>query len=314
MRALTLSLSLLACALGSTASAQAVQFDPADPRMQVASDGSTKILLMGPYTIPAGRVLGGVMVPGEFEQNVPGPNPGDVWMTGYDSRIVDTNRVQQDPANLYLHHAVLCRRPGSGSVTDMGCALFGPIVGERFAAAGAERIPFALPKGYGYRIFANDTITGIMHIQNFTTTPRVCYYQFTMTVQPGSAQMNPVRPWWLDVVLCTSSYSVPTGTGLHTKTGDFTAPNKLTILTMGPHLHCGGTKLELLDKNNGNAVMQTFSNTNASLCPVGLDSVLPPVPVVIPSGKVVTLKATYQQSPTKSLDAMGILLCYVIVG
>ena len=283
--------------------------DPQDPRMAVANDGALKILMMGPYNIPAGRIINNVTVPGEYEQIVSAPNPGDVWMTGYDSRIIDVNRVQQDPAILYLHHAVLVKV----GTSDMTCAL---MPGERFAAAGAERIPFALPSGYGYRINGNETILGIMHIQNFSLTPKTCYYQFTMSVVPGSIQppLKPVRPWWLDVVNCTSSYTVPAGASTHVRSLDFNVPNRLTILTMGPHLHCGGTKLELLDKSNGGTLIQSFSNTNPSLCPVGLDSLLPNPPIVLPSGKQVTLRASYQQSPTKGLDAMGILLSYVVVG
>jgi len=305
MRAISIAFFLLTASLA----AQTTTLDPLDPRMTVAADGTPKIFLMGPYSIPAGRMVGNVLAPGEYEQIVPAPNPGDVWMTGFDSRIVDTNRVQQDPAILYLHHAVLVKM----GTSDQTCAL---MPGERFTAAGAERIPFALPPGYGYRIMGNESMLGIMHIQNYSLTPKTCFYEFTMHVQPGSIQppLKPVRPWWLDVVNCTSNYAVPIGTTLHVKSADFTTANKITVLTMGPHLHCGGIKLELLDKSNGNAVLQTFFNKTSSLCPVELDTVLPVPPMVLPQGKVLTLKATYQMSPTKSQDAMGILLSYVIVG
>jgi hypothetical protein len=301
MRALSITVLLAAAAAAQSTSIAN------DPRPDVGVEGSIKVFHVGPYTIPAGRVISGRVIPGEFEQFVPAPNPGDVFMTGFDSRIVDLARVQQDPQVLYLHHGVLVNR--RSGLSDLTCPL---IPGERFAASGAERIPFALPPGFGYRIYTSDLMICILHMQNFTLTPQTVYYQYSMTVQPGSANLRQVRPWWLDVVNCTSSYVVPAGNGPHVRSADFTVPQRMTMLTLGPHLHCGGVKLDLLEKSNGNRLIYNFPNQNP--CPVELRAVIPNPPIVLNQGTVVTIQATYQMDPTKSLDAMGIMLAYVTLG
>lgn len=295
-----LAVSLLA----ALAAAQTPRLDPQDPRPNLGNEGEVKVFHIGPYTLPAGRQIGTLLLPGEFEQFVPAPNPGDVYMTGFDSRIVDQNLVPQDPQLLYLHHAVLVK----ALAPDLTCARIG---GERFAAAGAERIPFALPDGHGYRIRGSDTVFCILHMQNFTLAPKTVYYQFSMTVRPGSAALKEVRPLWLDVVNCTSTYIVPSGTGLDVRSAEFPLTQRMTVLTMGPHLHCGGVKLELIDKAS-QQLLHGFPNLNP--CPVDLRTVLPATPLVLPAGSTVILRATYQRDPARSLDAMGILLSYVVLG
>jgi hypothetical protein len=277
--------------------------DALDPGFSSGKEGKVRIFHIGPYTIPAARLVGTTIVPGEFEQVVPAPSAGDVYMTGFDSRIVDANRIPQDPDLLYLHHAVLVRT----GAFDMTC-VFMP--GERFAAAGAERIPFSLPIGYGYRISANDKIACILHMQNYTMAPKTVYYQYSMTVVPGSIQppLVNVRPWWLDVKNCTSSYVVPQGTGEHVASADFPVPSNLTILTMGPHLHCGGIKLELFNKTT-NQLIHGFPNRRP--CPIDMLGVIPTPPIQLTQNTQVTIRATYQRDPGKGLDAMGILLSYV---
>lgn len=279
-------------------------FDSDDPSFSGGVRGHVKVLVMGPYTIPAGRKINGKIVPGEMERNFAAPHPGDVFMTGYDSRIVDSNMVPCDPAELFLHHSVLVKR---GS-RDLTC-LFMP--GERFTASGSERIPVALPRGYGYPIRSSEAILNILHIQNFTLTPQKVYYQFSMTVEPLNVQppLTAVRPWWLDVKLCTSSYIVPTGTGLHVKQRDYGVSNQLTLLELGPHLHCGGVKLEVINKTTGRPI-HTFLN---KACPVEMQPIVPVAPIVLSLGTTVTLKATYQQLPNEPIDAMGIMLAYVLV-
>jgi hypothetical protein len=213
--------------------------------------------------------------------------------------------VQHDPQKLYLHHGVLVNR----GATDQTCIL---IPGERFAASGAERIPIMLPQGYGYRIRGTDQLFCILHMQNFTFTPQSVYYQYSLTVQPGTVQLTAVRPLWLDVVNCTSNYVVPAGTQVHTKSIDITLPQRVRVLTWGPHLHCGGLKLDLFDKTNSNTLIRSFPNRNP--CPVELQASVLPVPLTINQGTVVTLVASYQQDPNKSLDAMGILLAFAVNG
>ena len=295
--------AILGAALSFAAAAQGPI--EANPKSDAGIDGEVRVHHIGPYTIPAARIVSGRTFPGEFEQVVPAPSAGDVWMTGFDSRIVDPNRVQLDPEKLYLHHGVLVNR----GATDQTCIL---IPGERFAASGAERIPIMLPQGYGYRIRGTDTLFCILHMQNYTFTPQTVYYQYSLTVMPGTAALNPTRPLWLDVVPCASTYVVPVGTGVHVKSVDITIPQRVRVLTWGPHLHCGGTKLDLIDKTNGNTLIRSFANRNP--CPVDLQASVLGTPLVINGGTVVTLAASYQQDPTKGLDAMGILLSYVVIG
>jgi hypothetical protein len=211
--------------------------------------------------------------------------------------------VPHDPQELYLHHAVLVK---SGT-TDLTCPLFG---GERFAANGAERIPFMLPEGHGYAIRASDRVVNILHIQNFTLTAKTVMYQYSMSVQPLSANLTAVRPYWLDVVLCTSRYTISAGTGKHSLDRDYTVPQNMTLLTLGPHLHCQGDMLELYDKTNSKMI---WSFKNLQPCPVLMDAVLPQPSIQLAAGTKVNLKAIYDRLPNEPIDAMGILLMYVVL-
>ncbi len=300
-----IGVSLSALLLFSPAvTAQTSAFDPQSADFALGTEGTIRIVHLGPYTVPAGRVVGGRMLPGEFDQFVQAPSLGDGYLTAYDSRVVDTNRVPLDPAEMYLHHAVLINRAAS----DLTCSLLG---GERFAAAGAERIPFALPEGYGYPLRASNTIMCNLHLQNFTTVQKAVYYQFSMTTRPLAANLIAVRPWWLDIVTCLSSYTVTAGTGTDVRQTDVTVPMRLRVLTAGPHLHCGGTQLELLDRTNNYATI--FAWTNQS-CPVQMSSARPNPPVALNLGTTVTIRATYPRRPTEEIDAMGIILAYVVIG
>ena len=160
---------LLVTALGAQST-----FDPSNPAPTAGTEGEIKIFHLGPYTIPAGRVVGGRTLPGELNQFLNVPAMGDGFMTGFDSRIIDNARVPVNAAEIYLHHAVFINR----RVTDLTCSFIG---GERFAAAGAERIPFVLPQGYGYRMRSTDTYLCNLHMQNYTLQAQ------TVMVEPGIA-------------------------------------------------------------------------------------------------------------------------------
>ncbi len=296
----------LGCALAATTvlTAQTSSFDPSSPAPTAGTEGQIKIFHLGPYTIPAGRVVGGRTLPGELDQFLVVPNMGDGYMTGFDSRIIDTARTPVNAVEVYLHHAVFINRRN----TDLTCSFIG---GERFAAAGAERIPFALPEGYGYRMRSTDTYLCNLHMQNFTLQPQTVYYQYSMTMQPATQPLIEVRPWWTDIVNCTSSYNVPAGSGTDVRQTDYTVGTRMTILTAGPHLHCGGIRLQMLNKTNSNATIFDWSNSN---CPVQMTTSRPNPPVVLNPGTVITIKATYQKHATDEIDAMGIVLAYVVLG
>ena len=75
-----------------------------------------------------------------------------------------------------------------------------------------------------------------------------------------------------------------------------TANNQTTLRRLGTNL----VKLEQL------------SYSGQALRVVGTDAKM--VVLVINGGTVLTLSASYQQDPTRGLDAMGILLSYVVIG
>ena len=304
MRALSIVCGFVALC-GGLVGQTPTYLNPNDSDPSASNQGTVKIFHLGPFTIPAGSPTN----PGELDTLVTNvPNPGDVWVTGYDNRIVDTNRVPVDQAapngttDFYLHHAVFL----NGSVSDLSCPV---MPGERFVASGGERIPIALPNGYGYRIFATDRLYCLLHMQNFTPQQQTVYLQYSLTVLPGSTPLTAVRPWWLDVVQCTSSYTVPAGSGSSVKQLSYFAPKNMSILTMGPHLHCGGMQIDLLQQGQP---FWTFTN-NPNACPVQMQAVIPNPPLTIPRGASITIKATYQQNASQNLDAMGIVLLYAVM-
>lgn len=311
MKTRQLQVAVLALAFATGLVAQTPTYlNAGDPNPSSGNEGIVKTLYMGPFTIPAGRNVQGQVIPGEYETNVNNvAHPGGGWVTGYDNRIVDTNYLPVDQfapeggSDFYLHHAVFVNR----NVSDLTCFL---MPGERFAASGGERMPFAIPNGYGYALKASDRLMCLLHIQNFTLASKQVYLEYSFTMQPPSVSYSAVRPWWLDVVFCTSSYSVPMGTGVHVRQRDYNATRATTVLAMGPHLHCGGSKLELIDKGTGQPIW-TFNNS-ASACPTVMETAMPSPGLQIPLGTTVTIKATYPQQAGKNLDAMGIVLCYVL--
>lgn len=298
--------AVLTLALTSSSLVGQTRLDPANPAFNAGNGGQVKVFLMGPYTIPAGRMINGKMIPGERDRTENAPNPGDVWMTSFSSRIVDVNRVPQDPKILFLHHAVLLNRGQS----DLTCST---VPGERFAGAGSERIPIMLPPGYGYRIKASDPIICFLHIQNFTTTPKKVYYQFSMTLLPATAKLQPVRTWWLDIVNCRSTYIIPRGKGQDIRSNTYTVPGKgIDILTMSPHLHCYGAKLEIIDTTTSTQKMiRSFTNRRA--CPVDMLAVLNPKPISLATGTQVTIRAFYNKQQKAEIDAMGIMIAFIIL-
>jgi hypothetical protein len=158
-------------------------------------------------------------------------------------------------------------------------------------------------------------VSCILHLQNYTLTAKTVYLQYSMTVVPGTATLKEVRPWWLDVVPCTSSYVVPSGTGKHTKssTGDsifpYKVPANMSLLTMGPHLHCYGDKLELWNATT-NTLIHTFLNRRA--CEVDMLAVLNEPALKFTQGDLIRLTAVYDMQASAPIDAMGIMLGYVV--
>lgn len=302
-----LVLSLLT---GVLAAQTPTYLDAGNPNPSAGNEGTVKTFHIGPFSLPAARIVQGKLIPGEYEANPAAPNPGAGWLTGYDNRIVDQNYLPVDqftPAggsDFYLHHAVFVKT----NVQDLTCSFF---PGERFAASGGERMPIALPNGYGYQINANDSVRCVLHIQNFTFQARSVYLEYSMTMQPLSANYVAVRPWWLDVQWCTSTYYVPVGSATHEQQRDYVVPRPMTILSLGPHLHCGGTKLDLINKTTGQPLWN-FTNSPTA-CPIAMESVMPGPAITLPVGTTVTVKATYQQNPLATIDAMGIIQSYVVL-
>ena len=299
---LTLSLGLL----GAAVTAQMPQrLDPNNTDVMAGNQGTVKVFHVGPYTVPAARQVGSLLIPGEWENTVTGPNHGDIWMTSFDPRLVDENKVpveahvQEGGSPYYLHHCVLYRT--SSSEPSSTCGSFGS---ERVISSGGERAAMALPNGYGYRIRPTDTWRVNIHMQNFTNQAKKLYLQYSMSYQPASVQLTPIRQWWLDSETnCRTTYYVSPGSGLHVVSRDHTARRDIHLVSLQPHMHCGGVKMELINKTTG----QLIATMNNTTCPVLMNSIILQPPVVLPVGTTVTVRSTYERHPTKTWEAMGIL-------
>lgn len=298
--------------VATTTTAQAPQrLDPLNPDFMAGNQGTVKIFNVGPFTVPAGRTVGSNLIPGESSQTVTGANHGDIWMTSFDPRLVDENLVPveshepEGESPFYLHHCVLYR--SSSSEPSPTCGSFGS---ERVISSGGERAAMALPNGYGYRIRPTDTWRVNVHIQNFTSQSKKLYLQYSMSYVDGKVPLTAIRQWWLDSETnCRTTYYVSPGSGLHVVSRDHTAQRDIHLVSLQPHMHCGGVKMEFINKTTGQTIA-TMLNTK---CPVSMESVILQPPVVLPVGTKITVRSTYQRHPTKTWEAMGILHAFGVI-
>ncbi len=214
----------------------------------------------GPFVVPAkGRDMGagpmqekmGMGAMKTFVQQTAPPCHG-CSITRMRAQLVDAaGRVQNWNTGVMLHHMVLFNtaRP------DLTCA-GGRFWKERFFASGNERTPMRLPRGYGYRIGANDSWRLLTELMNMDTRPRTLYLRVRMTY--STRPLRPVTPMWLDVNNCgNSEFSIPAGRS--NTPWSYTSPVSGRFVAAAGHLHDGGKRIRLANATRHRTIVNSVA-------------------------------------------------------
>ncbi len=197
----------------------------------------------GPYPMPAAGTGG----PGNYETpalNVAQPC-NDCYITSIVPDLVYEDGSKANFDNMAMLHHVVVFGTAQPEITCAGQSL--ALFGGRLFAAGNERTALEFPEGYGLYNPVGGEWRLIMHLMNMMPVERDLYLQFSFTYQPGSDDLRPVTPIWLDADNCgDSEFSVPAG--VSDTHWDWTPTITGDLIVSAGHVHDWGinTSLESL--------------------------------------------------------------------
>lgn len=170
----------------------------------------------------------------------------DCYITGMVPRLVyaDGSDANIDTGPM-LHHLVV----SDTGREDPTCARWNGIgaLGQRVFAAGNERTPFSLPRGFGFRA-SPSPFAYVAEIMNHSSSAKEVYVEADVFHVPASKPgMKQVIPVWLDVANCGfSEYSVPAGRS--TEKWSWTSTLTGRVVAAGGHVHAGGVGIVMSNK------------------------------------------------------------------
>jgi hypothetical protein len=131
---------------------------------------------------------------------------------------------------------------------------------ERFLSSGNERMPIVLLSSAsshqkaGYHLRKTDSFKFLVDLMNMNMEDRVVYLTLTYDLVDGALPTGwmDVKPVWLDAENCASSdVDPPQETGIFALTSKPWTPNfEGEVLSLGGHLHDGGSHLEVMATNS----------------------------------------------------------------
>lgn len=206
-----------------------------------------------------------------------------------------------------LHHVVLFNQ----GARDATC----PGRPERFFAAGNERTPLLLPRGFGYPVAAGDRWRLITHLMNMGAATKDLYIKVSFAYVEGASGLQPAKPFWLDINNCGSSqYETPAGD--HTAVRGFTVTPEMAgrLVAIGGHLHDHGTHISATDTTTGQLLCDAAAGYDNDPSYMGhIDSVggcLGRSVGTLNAGDNLELRSSYD-APEAIPDVMGIMVGYV---
>lgn len=223
-------------ALGITTVAPAItQSAAAEPDAQ-SSAAQTTTVRYGPITLDAAsadhqpsetsnQTLTDVQKPCE-----------DCHITGFEPNLVyeDGTNANVDTGPM-LHHMVM----SDTTATDVTCGVW---PGQRFFAAGNERVGNTLPSGYGMRVDRGDQWNILYDLMNHAHEQKTVYLSVTYTHESATS-LTDVTPIWMDAdgPCGDSAWDAPAGVSERSWQWDSTIAGD--VVAMGGHLHHGGTNV-----------------------------------------------------------------------
>ncbi len=277
---------------------------------------SYKPIAVGPYGVVQGTEL------------IPSP-PLDGYVVGISATVTDTNGVEEPLSHIMLHHIVF-EKVGTFDTT---CSTFTdydgnkiPAFAQRFYAEGEERTSIAMPPGFGYPNKGSDRWAMTYMLMNHRNVTDSVYVQYTIRYVTGE-NLTAVKPIWLDVRNCESDpiFNVrgdgPTFS-TYSKHADFKLPEGGLLVAGGAHLHGGGLKLVLTDRNASSCSGRTLFQSDPTW---GLPVIKPVMHengpkhmttfssaagIPVAAGDTLRLTATYDNS-VPHVRVMGIMLVFL---
>lgn len=261
----------------------------------------------GPVTVPGYGVATSYGL-------TPSP-PLDGYVVGMKAEVVDALGNVQGDDDIMLHHVVF----GKVGVPDYTC---GGLV-ERFYAEGEERLQLSLPGGYGYPNRAADRWGLLYMLMNHRKQTLKGFIRYTLRYVSGE-QLAPVKPIWLDVRNCRGLdpiFDVP-GTGgrgsTFTETTRYTMPESGRFVAGGGHLHGGGVRLELRNRDCGTTPFTSLPSWGGpeprpllhEPGPTRMSSFRSAAGIPVGAGQTLELAAVYDNARPHT-RAMGIMLVYL---
>lgn len=232
----------------------------------------------------------------------------DCFVVGMEPDLVHEDGSSANHAtNAMLHHTVLFNQDDR----DTTCTSWA----ERFFASGNERTDFVLPHGYGYRIDAGDRWRTLTHLMNTGHEMQRLAVEIEFYFVSAPADLEPVRPMWLDVNNCgNSEYSIPAGFSDTHWDFDVTPELEGRLVSIGGHVHNDGIRIELTNRTRGESICNSVAGYGTIPEYMGnIESMTgctgEPV-ATIRAGDVLRLHSIYD-SPGEQHDVMGIMVGYV---
>jgi Stress up-regulated Nod 19 len=277
---------------------------------------SYRPIAVGPYGVQQGTEL------------IPSP-PLDGYVVGVSATVTDVNGVEEPLSHIMLHHIVF-EKVGTFDTT---CTQFTdydgnklPAFAQRFYAEGEERTTIQLPPGFGYANKGSDRWAMTYMLMNHRNVTESVYVQYTIRYVTGEP-LTAVTPVWLDVRNCESDpiFNVPGDKPLfstYEKHADFKLPQGGLLVAGGAHLHGGGTKLVLTDRNSsscsgrklfesdptwGLPVIKPVMHENG---PKHMTTFSSAAGIPVAAGDTLRLTATYDNS-LPHVRVMGIMLVFL---
>jgi hypothetical protein len=240
------AIAIASCAVTAVIMLSGVQHpDASDIPVQLAAEESRWLVIeVGPLDLPANASHHDITQPPPFAIRF----PRNAFVHGYEVEVVDGSGEQVSPH--VLHHVNL--------IMPHERELFSNIM-LRLGAAGPETGRVMLPRMFGYRVSAGDSllVTSMVHNPESQAFAGV-RMRIRLRYTPASARVRPfsVRPFYLDVMPPAGkhAYDLPPGRSEQSWEGSPAVNGR--ILGMGGHLHRYGVLLRLEDVTSGNVIWE----------------------------------------------------------
>lgn len=278
--------------------------------------GQVTSVRYGPFVLPPASTNGArheAVISNTVLTQLP-PPCRDCYLTAVDFDLVyGDGRAANYDTGAMLHHHVMF----NSAENDPTCGRFDPgvgFLGRRILAAGNERTSGAFPRGFGYRVGANDWWSGIFEIMNVVEAPQTVWVDLSVRYLPAADKgVKPIEPIWLDIDNCEDS-EVDVPAGRTTTSWDWTSDITGRVVFAAGHVHDGGVSTTLSNAGTGAHVCRSVAGygtkpafqghiESMSVCPwdrIG----------TVRDGEVLRLDTVYD-TPEPLEDVMGIMMIWV---